>query len=562
MTATKAVAKVVYTGQPADAQTLIVGTKTYTYKTTLTPTLGQIKIGATLAATLTNTVEALGGGANQGTDYSALGTAAVVITAISNASPPVASTATTTGLVTNSTCVTITGSSVAANNGTWLTGTVTPGVSFVMLNPDGTTPAAPGVSAGSPVWTVANDQAPLAVAANNTVFLTARAPGGATFVAPQLNGNAIPLSTTATGATVQAFKFGLTAGTFSTVGLSWDRHRSVDIDYEVIQDVRIFPLEVGSVVVPTGDYKAGDFLAGGATIMPRLDGSFGDLLLGAMGSATVANNSPVTGAHTHTFTFDPNYPEDVPWMSVRKMIPGRGNIRPQGITGLDNKMASLRIIIPQNDIVSARVDFMGRITQFDQYADSWLYAQAFEQADRVPFSCKGDFKLPTLFSNNLPVTNVVIELVNNITTPREETIIGAYEPDDYVVRSRVVTVRFVYKWSDPALFQYVYTGLNTNQTAWSPTPFVTKYDNGVNYAFEAQIQSVANITGTTPYTLLIRAGQVIWEAASPVRLVGGGILSMEFRGTCIQPDAGVNANYCDFQLVNGQSTAYALPAAP
>ncbi len=71
------------------------------------------------------------------------------VTNISNASPRVVSTGTTP---TTGQLVTITGNSVGANNATWRVGTVTAGVSFQLLNLDGTNSSAPGSVGTGGTW--------------------------------------------------------------------------------------------------------------------------------------------------------------------------------------------------------------------------------------------------------------------------------------------------------------------------------------------------------------------------------------------------------------------------
>lgn len=68
---------------------------------------------------------------------------AIAITSITNASPPVASTANTTGLVAGQ-LVVITGNTDADNNGIWRVGTVVAGVSFQLKTMANGNPAAPG----------------------------------------------------------------------------------------------------------------------------------------------------------------------------------------------------------------------------------------------------------------------------------------------------------------------------------------------------------------------------------------------------------------------------------
>ncbi len=471
--AQKATARLDFTGQPADGKLLVVGAKTYTYKTTLTPAANEIKIGTTVLITVSNTVAAIQAGAGAGTAYG-------------------------TG-------------------------------------------------------TTANTDAD-AVSAYQTIFLTADVAGKA--------GNALALSTDASQITIaQGWQFGYDAGTFDLTTLAYSRHRATDINYDAAQDGRPFPLELGGTIFPTGYYKAGTAVGGGATVMPRLQRYFGELFLALLGKDTVTQNSPVAGAHTHKFSVDPAALERIPWVAVRRHAPGRDVNRPVGLTGVDNLLASMRLMIPQNDILQARVDFVGRIPKFDPYSDAWLYQNTYENSDKAAFSCVGYFKIPTIFTNALPVTSVVVEFINNITTPQQEMIIGSYFPDDYVVRSRLMRVRFVYKWHDPELYERVYTNTAAG-TDWSPVPFTTNYSAG-NHAFEAHVESTQSvITGTTPYQLTIRAGSMAFEPVGPLALQAGGILSQEYMGLALEPDPGLGVDYANVLLINGYDTAYVAPTQP
>jgi hypothetical protein len=83
------------------------------------------------------------------------------VTSISNASPRVVSTGTTP---TTGQLVVITGNSVAANNGLWRVGTVVAGVSFQLLNRDGTNSSAPGSVGTGGTWIRADENTSRATA--------------------------------------------------------------------------------------------------------------------------------------------------------------------------------------------------------------------------------------------------------------------------------------------------------------------------------------------------------------------------------------------------------------
>jgi hypothetical protein len=66
-----ATATLTFTGNAVDTQTVTVGAKTYTFQDTLTNVNGNVKIGATTAASITNLVAAVNLGAGSGTTYAA-----------------------------------------------------------------------------------------------------------------------------------------------------------------------------------------------------------------------------------------------------------------------------------------------------------------------------------------------------------------------------------------------------------------------------------------------------------------------------------------------------------
>jgi flagellar hook protein FlgE len=99
------------TGNAINGDTVTIGGTTYTFVTTLStlPTVpNQVHIGATEAATLANLVEAINGGANQGTDYST-GTVANASVTASPAAPTtsVTLTAKTAGSAANNIATTV-----------------------------------------------------------------------------------------------------------------------------------------------------------------------------------------------------------------------------------------------------------------------------------------------------------------------------------------------------------------------------------------------------------------------------------------------------------------------
>lgn len=87
---------------PSDGDTVTIGTKVYTFKTTLTPTEGQVLINTTADAALLNLIRAINHTGTPGTDYSVAAANAFVSAASSVTSHTFAVTALTPGPAGNS----------------------------------------------------------------------------------------------------------------------------------------------------------------------------------------------------------------------------------------------------------------------------------------------------------------------------------------------------------------------------------------------------------------------------------------------------------------------------
>src|ERR1043165_4809390 len=112
------------------------------------------------------------------------------------------------------------------------------------------------------------------------------------------------------------FGFGPQAGK-ATPAETFYRHRAIDVDLGINDDVRLGQLEVGGTPVPTFPYKAGYVVGGGATLQPRLEDTFGWLLYGALGKCSSDAIGGHAGSYEHVFEMASD-PTQVPWMSMRK----------------------------------------------------------------------------------------------------------------------------------------------------------------------------------------------------------------------------------------------------
>jgi hypothetical protein len=416
------------------------------------------------------------------------------------------------------------------------------------------------------------------------------------------------------------------------VATTFYRHRAADVNYGPVQDLRTLPLEVGGIPTPTGAYKAGVFLAGGATLHPRLEGDFGWLLKGLMGAVATSPAGSLTQAamvddgsltvtgtltlidptppatqklaltvnaglvgdaaisisglngttpinevvwltaigtiltqnlytevmsitvvntagtgtldvgwytdspYVHQFKFDADG-ITLPWLTVRKFIPGSATL---GEIGLDNKVTSVRFQIPQNGVVQARTDFVGREPSWAE-APAWSYADAFEGPDSIPVSCvvEGGVLFP-VSGGELPIVNASVVMTNNCTTPAQEGIIGTPYPDDITPISRAMTIQALLKWNNPDMYQQILTNAAAG-VAWDPAPYTTD--------FRIKVASSKVVSGTTKYLLQIDAQSVMWNMQQAPVLAGGDIVMLPLIGTVMAPASG---EYCTIEITNAQ----------
>jgi hypothetical protein len=333
------------------------------------------------------------------------------------------------------------------------------------------------------------------------------------------------------------------------IATTYYRYKALAIGAGGVEDNRISPLEVGGTPYPTGAYKAGAFFAGDVTLQPRLEGDIGWVLYAATGSVSTVNDSPEAGLYTHYFAPLTTNTAYLPWLSAREHVPGAtGTADDWGVVGQDIKIPRLRIVVPQNGTVTSIISLLGRVPTWSTAPDVWTWADVFEDFDSVPVSCCGHFEVPD--GSEVAALGVSIDLVNQLTTPRQEMIVGAYYPDDIAVVSRTLTVSWVYKWADPDLVMALLTNAGSGASvAWSPVVYSTNLD--------LTVESPDNISGmANPFSLKVTAQSCNWQTPGPVELAGGDMIRQRYTGTVLEPAAG---DYFQMALVNEQAT-YTWPS--
>lgn len=335
----------------------------------------------------------------------------------------------------------------------------------------------------------------------------------------------------------------------------WYRHKATLIDLGVMDDQRMGPPEVGGNPFPSMPYKAGVMVGGGATVSPRLKASVGWLLYGALGSDTVTSGSGAI--KYHTFKVSGSNPNFVPWMGFRKYIPYSGDAGDYGIgeTYNDCKVTNFVLTLPNDGLISARVDVIGRKFTLEASptwgitsgsAGGWDPTDGeFEDFSSVPIGCTigGYINVPTF--GNLPVVAGQIAWQNQPLDTRNEKVYGSPFLEDVTVVSRAMTLDLTVKWRNPDLYRQILTG-SVSGTTWSSTPFTT--------AVEIVAISPDVMTGESlPYKLKINVTKAMLALNGSIQLAGGQAIMMRFTGTAIdQP----GQNYATVELTN-QYASYA-----
>lgn len=338
-----------------------------------------------------------------------------------------------------------------------------------------------------------------------------------------------------------------------TVATTLYKHRAADIDLGAISDDRLGPPEVGGIPTPTFPYRAGVLAAGGATIYPRLENTFGWLLYGGAGAWSVATDKNVfdtttTGFNHHTFKFN-TVAGFVPWMTYRKEIPGTVATEYLGETFIDCKMISTTIALPNDGPISTRVDVLGRTPEWDDNPSFTYDNTEFEDYESIPVGCVtgGFFKVPGFSASALPITQATITLANQPLDIRQEKIYGSPYIEDVTIVGRQLTVDMILKWTDPQFYLKVLTG-STTGTNWTAAPFVQDLDV---YGLSTLDSSV---TGQ-PWQFRVEAESVMYQIVGGIRLAGNGALMMRLQGTALAPSSG---DYFKFHLGNTE-TSYTWP---
>ncbi len=346
---------------------------------------------------------------------------------------------------------------------------------------------------------------------------------------------------------IQPAKIGKT-GTFVIGALDWYKFNTLDNAVGTVQDQQVFPPESGGTVTPRGSYKQSHLFGGVITLIPRLENAFGYLLKAVMGnSSTVtgktADGATAVGVNTHIFNFSSDGVSQ-PWLAVRRHIPTPGGAY-FGETGFDCKIGGLELTIPAMGKIVARIQMIGRDSEFTNASNAWAYANAnFEDTLNTADSGRGFFKIGGV---EYPALGASFQMDNGLTSVQQEIAVGDMRPLDFQSLTRAAQIQFVYKYEDSGLYQKILTGSPTG-VAWNSLPFILD-SAGATKALDARFMAPGLIGATIyPHAIEVRANKVTLAVNGPIQLQPGNIITQTFTLTVLTPTG--SQDYLQFILEN------------
>lgn len=310
-------------------------------------------------------------------------------------------------------------------------------------------------------------------------------------------------------------------GAYTPGSYTWQRHKALAASLGMNELVDALPPEVGGNLFVNTTYKNGVFVGGNASLAARLQGSIGHLLYAAAGAKSITASAGVTSYITK-FYADPTDESKLPWLTMRRYIPG--TTAGVGISEyyVDCRVNTLTMNIPTVGPMSTDFTFLGRKpTNVDGEDAS---GTTFEDGSSLARSCVGLIELPGFSiatASDGAFTGGQIIISNGMSSPQQEMIIGSYYPDDFIPLTRAAAIRLVYKWKDASLYKKIYN--NGTAGDWSPTIQTSSARISV---------ASANAVGsgfTNPYKLQFYAPYVDWSMSAPT-LTSGNLLQVEMTG--------------------------------
>lgn len=351
-------------------------------------------------------------------------------------------------------------------------------------------------------------------------------------------------------------------GTFNVASHNWRQFRAPSITGGTMQGQGVLPLETGGPMTPSGAYKTGASGALEADIIVRLKGEIGYLLEAALGNVSSVADMKYTasgwqanaaGTYGHLFRFSPTGQADIPWLAVRKFVPGIQANQNFGEGFYDGKLSTLRLNIPASNIMTARVGFQGRVPFFPAAADvnNWTYANTLEGGSgSLAHTGQAGSGVGLKIGSTIPkIEALTVDVVNTLLTPQ---IVGSPYPDDVVVVSRAVTMQASILWENASLWRQLYGG-SSSGTSWNIKPYIEETLADVK-AFYFEALSPDYITGSTPYTLRVMADNIVMQMdPTSMRIVPGDLLRFNVSIQVLQPE-DPDLDYIQIALDNAHAS--------
>lgn len=309
---------------------------------------------------------------------------------------------------------------------------------------------------------------------------------------------------------------------------TWKRHRAVSVELGVQDETRVGPPEVGGIAVPTFPYKSGPSVGGRFAVQPRLEDTFGELLLGLTGGTVVSTETGTgTGIWDHKFIINPTESTSVPWVAFRKSVPRKDGAAATDLGEIykDCKIVGGTFQFPNDAPIMAQFDVLGREFGLDHAPDAWTWANTQESWESIPVGCQVGGEI-LIDGAELPIVAAQVSWINQPMDPRADRVYGSPFLEDVTIIQRVLQYDVTVKWNNPDLYAKVLGGA-TNATGWTGAPTVSP--------FKIVAVSSANIpTETEPYSLTIEASNVMMSQVGGITLAGNNAVMLRYQGTAIE----------------------------
>lgn len=291
-------------------------------------------------------------------------------------------------------------------------------------------------------------------------------------------------------------------------------------DYAANDGTRQLEPEAGQQkALPRGTYKTGVVAQGGVDFIPRLENRFGYWLEAVFGDVStygsqatvaqwIAGAGTTANVYSHMFRFDSSDEFSIPYLTVHKYWPNDTASDSVGEVSQDARVTAFTLNAVAADVARARVDLFGVMSGDPvwDFEPSWTEPTLDDDDTYAVTACAGSVKLSINEGDpsdltEFDVTSVRLTVANNLLPANRSRKIGSAHPVDYPVLSRTITLETVILIDDYKLAVQALGGPANPaaDSAWSCS--ICQGD------FDVQLESRANITGSTPYLLRFRTYQ-------------------------------------------------------